>query len=108
VVVLDVAFDLCSNPDRAGVPNALTTLARRGPAVGVVLVPDSPCFRADAPSVVGDVELVWAGLDEVVRLDGGLSATLAPILARRCFRGLQMEQPFDRPAVADRSATWRG
>lgn len=104
----DVAFDLCATPDRVEVPEALTALARRGPTVRVVLVPDSTRLRADALSEVGDVELVWAGLDEVVRLDGGLSATLAPILARRRFRGLAVERPFDGLVVAERCATWRG
>lgn len=104
----DVAFDLCATPDRAEVPEALTALARRGPTVRVVLVPDSTRLRADAPSEVGDVELVWAGLDEVVRLDGGLSATLAPILARRRFSGLPAESTFQGLVLSADGASWRG
>lgn len=104
----DVAFDFCPFPHRPEVPEALAALARRGPSVRVVLVPDSQRLQADSPSEAGDVELLWAGLDEVVRLDGRVSTTLAPILARRRFRGIQVERPFDGLVVAERAATWRG
>lgn len=104
----EVAFDLCANPHRSEVPDALAALARRGPPVRVVLVPDSKRLPADAPTEVGGVDLVWAGLDEVVRLDGRLTTTLAPVLSRRRFRGIKVEKPFDGLAVGDRSATWRG
>lgn len=104
----EVAFDLCSSAERPEATEALATLARRGPRVRVVLVPDSQRLRADMPTDADGVDLVWAGLDEVVRLDGGLTTNLAPILARRRFRGLKADRSFGGLEIGERSITWRG
>lgn len=104
----EVAFDLCSHPGRPEALEALAACARRGPEVRVVLVPCSRRLRADAPADVGGAEIVWVGLDEVVRLGGGLAVDLRPVLARRRFRGAVAEPTFDGLVVEERGAAWCG
>lgn len=103
-----VAFDLCTQPSRTGVIEALTRLARTGPQVRVVLVPDSRRLRADLPCEIGETELVWAGLDEVLTLDGELGVDLTSVYARRRFRGLVSVVPFDGLVVGSDGAWWGG
>lgn len=102
----EVAFDLCSHPGRPESLDALAALVRRGPSVRVVLVPCAARLRADMPTDVGGVELVWVGLDEVVRLDGGFAVELGPILARRPFRGAA--PAFGGLILTEHAATWSG
>ena len=104
----EVAFDLCSHPHHPGVLDALTRAARGGPAVRLVLVPDLRRLPGDVPTAVGDVDLVWAGLNEVVTVGERLSVDLAPVLARRRFRGLPDAPPFAGLAFTGDGATWAG
>ena len=97
----DVAFDLCPRPGHADVMDALAKLARGGPAVRVVLVPDVRRLPADAPCEVAGMDVVWAGLHEVLALKAGLAVDLRPILARRAFRGAGL-------VIDDRGASWQG
>lgn len=103
-----VAFDFCPHPDAADVPPALAMLARRGPEVRVVLVPDSARLRADALGAIEGVDVVWAGLDEVVQFDGALRVDLQPVLARYRFPGAAAERPFDGLVLDASGASWRG
>jgi len=102
----EVAFDLCSHPGRPESLDALAALVRRGPAVRVVLVPCAARLRANIPTEVGGVEVVWVGLDEVVRLEGGFAVELAPILSRRPFWGAT--PAFGGLLLAEHAATWSG
>lgn len=104
----EVGFDLCSHPHYPGVPDALTRAARGGPAVRVVLVPDLRRLPGDVPTAVGDADLVWAGLNEVVAVGERLSVDLAPVLSRRRFRGLPDAPPFAGLAFTGDGATWAG
>ncbi len=101
-----VAVDLCPHPNEPAALEALTRAVRGGPAVRIVLVPDSRRLLADMPSELGGVELVWAGLDEVVSMDGGLRVDLAPITARRAFRGFV--DRFDGLHIDGDVVRWRG
>lgn len=103
-----VAFDLCAHPGRAGFQDALYRLARSGPRVRVLVVPDSARIPADALSEIAGVELVWVGLDEVLVVDRGLRADLRPLLARRQFPGFTVELPFDGLAIEPGGVSWRG
>ena len=103
-----VAFDLCVHPDRAGFEDALYRLARRGPRVRVLLVPDSARIPADALSEIAGVELVWVGLDEVLVVNRGLRADLQPLLTRRSFTGFTLELPFDGLVIEPGGVSWRG
>lgn len=104
----EVAFDLCSHPGRPEAVGALAACARRGPDVRVVLVPDSRRLRADMPAEVAGAEIVWVGLDEVIRLEGGMSVDLGPVLARRAFRGLVVEPAFEGLVLDGNGAVWMG
>ena len=103
-----VAFDLCPHPGRAGFEDSLYRLARSGPRVRVLLVPDSARIPADALPEIAGVELVWVGLDEVLVMDGGLRADLRPLLWRRSFPGFTLELPFDGLAIEAGGVCWRG
>ena len=103
-----VAFDLCPHPGRAGFEDAIYRLARSGPRVRVLLVPDSARIPADALPEIAGVELVWVGLDEVLVVDRGLRADLRPLLLRRQFPGFTLELPFDGLAIEASSVSWRG
>jgi hypothetical protein len=105
---IEVAFDFCPRPDAADVPPALAALARRGPEVRVVLVPDSSRLRADALGEIDGVNLVWAGLDEVARLDGSMQIDLQPVLAHHRFPGATAERTFDGLLLDASGASWRG
>ena len=104
----EVGFDLCSHPHNLGVVDALTRAVRGGPAVRVVLVPDLRRLPGDVPTAVGDVDLVWAGLNEVVGIGERLTVNLASVLARRRFRGLPDAPPFPGLAITGDGATWAG
>ena len=87
----------------------LRWVVRGGPPVRVLLTPDSRCIPADAPAEVGGVELVWLGLDEVVRLEGGLRADLDALTSRRVFRGFRsVPAPFAGLSLDGNDATWAG
>lgn len=104
------AVDLCPHPAAQAVAE-LTRLARNGPSVRVVLVPDSRRLRADLPRELDDVAVVWAGLDEVLTLDRELGVDFAPICARRGFRGLSARAAvpsFAGLAVGKDGARWGG
>lgn len=103
-----VAVDLCPHPGEPQALDALARLARRGPEVRVVLVPDSRRLRADLSREVGGVEIVWAGLDEVLTMDGRIGADLAPILARRAFRGMAAAVPPAGLRIDASGVQWRG
>ncbi len=102
-----VAVELCPHPTAQAVAE-LSRIVRHGPAVHVVLVPDSGRLQADLPREVGDVEVVWAGLDEVLTLDGALGVDLTPVYARRRFRGLVTLVPFAGLVVGSDGAWWAG
>ena len=104
----EVGFDLCSHPHSAGLAEGLTRAARGGPAVRVVLVPDLRRLPGDVPTAVGDVDLVWAGLNEVVAVDERVSVDLRPVLARRRFRGLPDAPPFAGLAFNGSGVAWAG
>lgn len=103
-----VAFDVCARPGVRGFEDALYRLARSGPRVRVLLVPDSARIPADAMPEIAGVELVWVGLDEVIFLDRGLRADLRALLARRSFPGFTVELPFDGLAIEAGGVSWRG
>lgn len=103
-----VAFDLCARMGVRGFEDALYRLARSGPRVRVLLVPDSARIPADALPEIAGVELVWVGLDEVLVVDRGLRADLRPLLARRQFPGFTLELPFDGLAIEPSGVSWRG
>lgn len=103
-----VAFDLCQYPGRAAFEDALYRLARTGPRVRVLLVPDSARIPADALPEIAGVELVWVGLDEVLVVDRGLRADLRPLLTKRSFTGFTLEPPFDGLAIEPGGVSWRG
>lgn len=102
-----VAVDLCPHPNEPAALDALARAVRGGPAVRIVLVPDSRRLRADMPSELAGVELVWAGLNEVVSTDGGLRVDLAPITSRRAFRGF-VDPRFEGLLVDANGVHWRG
>ena len=102
-----VAVDLCPHPTAQAVAE-LARLARRGPSVRVVLVPDSRRLQADLPREMGDVEIVWAGLDEVLTFNGQLGVDLAPIRARRRFHGEAGAVTFDGLLADAAGVRWRG
>ena len=104
----NVAFDLLSVPGRADSFDALARLVRGGPAVRVVLVPDSRCLPADVPGELAGVELVWVGLNEVLTFGEGLGVDLRPILARGRFAVAVVEPPFEGLVVDGLAARWRG
>ncbi len=103
-----VAFDLCPGPAYAGFEDALYRLARGGPRVRVLLVPDSARIRADALPEIAGVELVWVGLDEVLVIDRDVRADLRALFARRQFPGFTLELPFDGLAIEPGGVSWRG
>ena len=103
-----VAFDLCPHPGRAGFEDALYRLARSGPRVRVLLVPDSSRIPADALPEIAGVELVWVGLDEVLVVEQGVRADLRALLVRRRFPGFTLEPPFDGLAIEPSGVSWRG
>lgn len=103
-----VAFDLCPNPKRAGFEATMRCLARGGPGVRVVLVPDSSRIATGAPREMGATELVWAGLDEVIIVDGGMRADLRVISERRPFSGFVAEERFTGLAMDESGASWGG
>lgn len=103
---VDVAFDLCASPHREELSDALAALARRGPRVRVVLVPDAARIRADAPREICDVDLVWLGLNEVVRLERGFTVDLTAIVSRLASLGVAV--PFSGLIVGETGATWGG
>lgn len=102
-----VAFDLCPVVGRKGVEDALYRLARSGPRVRVVLVPDSRFIPGNALPEIAGAELVWLGLDEVVTLDRRLRADLRPLLHRRRFHGFTLDLPFDGLTLDEEGATWQ-
>ena len=97
----EVAFDLCPRPNHPEVIDVIAKLARGGPAVRVLLVPDARRLPADAPSEVAGVDVVWVGLNEVLVVAPSLTVELGPILARRTFRGAGL-------VIDDRGARWQG
>ncbi len=103
-----VAFDLCAGLHYPGALDALGRLAKGGPAVRVVLVPEARALPADAPERLGRTEVVWAGLDEVLTVGDRLTADLGPILSRRAFRGAVYVRPFHGLDFGAEGARWQG
>jgi hypothetical protein len=101
-----VAFDLVGRPARAGTMDMLHRIARNGPAVRVVLVPDARRLGADVPTEIPGAELMWAGLDEVLVVEGGMRVDLGPLLRRRVFPGVV--RPFEGLQLDAAGARWRG
>jgi DNA-binding winged helix-turn-helix (wHTH) protein len=102
------AFDFIARPGWAGLTDTLYRLARGGPRVRVVLVPDGRRLAADVPTELGGVELVWVGLDELLVVEAPLRVDLRAILSRRNFAGVVVEAAFDGLAMNETGATWRG
>lgn len=102
----EVAVDLCPHPRASGVGDALHRLARGGPRVRVVLAVDSATVPASPLVEVGGAELVWAGLDEVLRVEERLRVDYRPLLRRRAFPGFAAEPPG--LVLGPRVVTWRG
>lgn len=103
-----VAFDLCAGLHYRDALDALRCLAKGGPSVRVVLVPDARTLPADAPARIGSVEVVWAGLDEVLTIGERLVADLGPVLARRAFRGAVYVRPFRGLDFGADGVLWHG
>jgi hypothetical protein len=103
-----VAFDLVGRPARAGTMDMLHRMARGGPIVRVVLVPDARRLAADVPAEIPGAELLWTGLDEVLVLEGGMRVNLGPLLLRRVFPGVVWERPFEGLLLDATGARWRG
>ncbi|MFZ5480656.1 MAG: hypothetical protein ACOZNI_28090 [Myxococcota bacterium] len=103
-----VAFDFCAGLRYRDALDVLRRLARGGPSVRVVLVPDARTLPADAPARIGSAQLVWAGLDEVLTVGERLSADLGPILARRTFRGAVYVRPFHGLDFSADGVLWHG
>lgn len=104
-----VAFDLVAHPRRPEVIERLRWVVRGGPPVRVLLAPDSRGIPADAPAEMGAVELLWLGLDEVVRLEGSLRVDLDALTSRRTFRGYRpVPTPFGGLVLDAHDATWAG
>lgn len=103
-----VAFDFIERPVRAGLEDALYRLARGGPRIRVVLVPDGRRLPADVPAELGGAELVWVGLDELLVVGRPLRVDPRAILSRRHFAGLAVAPTFDGLVVNAGGATWQG
>ena len=103
-----VAFDLVARPGRPGVLDALHRIARGGPRVRVMLVPDSRRLPASAPTELAGVEIVWVGLDALLVVGTPLCVDLRAVVSRRHFPGVIVEERFDGLLVEDRGASWRG
>lgn len=103
-----VAFDLCSHPRQPEAVDAVARLARGGPSVRVVFVPDSRKLPADIPGEICGVEVIWAGLNDVLRFEPALGVDLRQILARRRFAVAVVEPTFDGLVLDGLAARWRG
>lgn len=103
-----VAFDFLPRPHRAGVEDALHRLVRGGPPTRVALVPSGPRLRADMPSELGGVDLLWLGLDDLLVLDGSLRVDWGALLARRTFAGFAPSVPFTGLSLGPDGLWWGG
>ena len=103
-----VAFDFVARPGRAGVVETLHRLARSGPRVRVVVVPDGRRLPADAPTELSGAELVWVGLEELLVVGTPLRVDLRALHSRRHFAGVVVEEAFDGLVVSQTGATWQG
>lgn len=100
-----VAFDLVGRPGRIGLVDALYRLARGGPSVRVLLVPDGHRLPADMPSELGGVDLLWVGLNELLLIEDGVRADLRALTRHRTFPGfaVPVTEPPPPPAAPART-----
>ncbi len=100
-----VAFDLVGRPSRMGLVDALYRLARGGPSLRVLLVPDGHRLPADVPSELAGVDLLWVGLDELLIVEDGLRADLRALTRRRAFPGFAVPALRAEPIVEQAPAS---